>query len=212
MTLLEVAYFSQNWYLRISLKTLLGVQPLFCIRSPDGFLSHSCQSQGNVCYKVIKHRNIQKISKLWYSYLSTLPLASQNTLLCICLYIHLLLKQDIVIQKRYFSKFPTTALQVINPKFISTIVSHMMLQNFRMICHWKIKLLLHYQVSKGDLKLICFRSLFLPRFSYYWTLIVPRWRPYDVSRLMIYELRFGWCALESAGWEIRHLDSWYLMV
>ena len=68
----------------------------------------------------------------WYSYISTLPLASQNTLLCICLYIHLLLKQDIVIQKRSFSKLPSTALQLINLKFISTSGSHMMLQNFGM--------------------------------------------------------------------------------
>ena len=42
-----------------------------------------------------------------------------------------------------------------------------------MICHWKFELLPHYKVSKGDLKLICFRSLFLPRISYYQTPIVP---------------------------------------
>ena len=111
--------------------------------------------------------NNESFSKLLYSFISTLPLESQNTLLCICIFIHLLLKQDIVIQKRCFSKFPSTALQFINLKFISTRVSHMMLQNFEMICYWKFKLLLHYQASKGDLKLICFRSLFFPRLSYY---------------------------------------------
>ena len=54
-------------------------------------------------------------------------------------------------------------------KFISTSVCHMMLQNFGMICLWKFELLLHNHASKGDLKLICFRSLFLPFpvFSYY---------------------------------------------
>ena len=75
----------------------------------------------------------------------------------------LLLKQDVVNQKRCFSKFLSTALQFINPKVISASVSHVMLQNFGMIFHWKLVLFLHYQVSKGDLKLICFRSLSLPR-------------------------------------------------
>ena len=134
------------------------------------------------CKNITRLQNIQNCALVFpdfltllqsYSYISTLPLASQNTLFLVSLYIHLLLKQDIVIQKRFFSKFPSAALQFINLKFISTSVFHMMLQNFGMICHWKFELLLHYQVSKGDLKLMCSRSLFHPRFSYYRTLIVP---------------------------------------
>ena len=66
--------------------------------------------------------NNESSSKPWYSYISTLPLASQNTLPRISLYIH-----------------------------ISTSVSHMMLQNSRMICCWNLPL--HYDVSKGNLKL-----------------------------------------------------------
>ena len=46
-------------------------------------------------------------------------------------------------------------------KYISTSPSHMMLQNSGMICYWKFELLLHYHVSKCDLKPICLRSLFL---------------------------------------------------
>ena len=96
-----------------------------------------------------------------------LTIGKPNTLLLIRLYIHLLLKQDVVIQKRCFSKFPSTSLQFINLIFISISVSYMLLLNFGMICHWKFKLLLHYHVPKDDLKLFCFRNLFLPRFSYY---------------------------------------------
>ena len=107
---------------------------------------------------------------LIYKYLTT---SSQNTLLCICLYVHLLLKQDVVIQKRCFLKSPSVFPQFINLKFISTSPSHMMLQNSGMICHWKFELLLHYHVLKGDLKLICFRSLSLLRFSHYQTPMIP---------------------------------------
>ena len=40
-------------------------------------------------------------------------------------------------------------------------------KNTRMIYHWKFELLLQYHVSKGDIILICFRSLSFPTFSYY---------------------------------------------
>ena len=109
--------------------------------------------------------NNKSCSKPWYSFGSASPLASQSTLPIICLYIHLLLKQNLAIQKICFSRFLFTALQFINPKFNSTSASHIMLQNPGMICHWKVKQLPHFHVSKGDLKLICFRSLSLPRFS-----------------------------------------------
>ena len=125
--------------------------------------SHVTLTLKSLHWLPIKQRIIFKTLVLIHKYL---PLASQNTLPHICLYIHLLLKQDIVIQKRCFSKFRSTALQFINLKFISTSASHMMLQNSGMICYWKFELLLHYHVSKGDLKLIYFRSLCLPRFSY----------------------------------------------
>ena len=85
-------------------------------------------------------------SKPWYSYISTSPLARQSNLPHICLHIDLLLQQDIAILKKYFSRFPFTALQFINLKFILTSASHMMLLNFRMICHWKFELLLHLHV------------------------------------------------------------------
>ena len=58
---------------------------------------------------------------------STLPLVSQNTLARICLYVYLLLKQEVVIQKRCFSKSPSVALHFVNLKFMSTSASHMML-------------------------------------------------------------------------------------
>ena len=118
----------------------------------------------------VKQRNIFRTLVIIYKYLTTgkpkyfapyLPLYKSAV------------KEDVVIQTRCFSKFPSPALQFINPKFILTSVSHMMLQNFGMICRWKFILLLHYQVSKGYLKLTCFRSLFLPRFSYYQAPIVP---------------------------------------
>ena len=117
--------------------------------------------------------NNKLFPKPCYSYTSSLPLESKNTLPHICLYIHLLLRQDIVIQKRCSFKSPSTVHQFINLKFISTSPSHMMLQNSGMICHWKLELLLHDHVSKSDLKLICFRSLFLLSFSCYRTPMMP---------------------------------------
>ena len=84
---------------------------------------------------------------------------NKNALPSMCPYVHLLLKQDLIIKKRCFSKFLSIALQFINLKFISTSASHMMLQNYGMICHWKFELLLHFHVSKGNLKLVCFRIL-----------------------------------------------------
>ena len=135
--------------------------------------------------------NNKSFSNPWYSYISTLPLASQNILPHICLYIHLLLKQDVVIQSRCFSKSPSIAFQFINLKLILTSVSHMMLQNSGMICHWKFELLQHYHVSKGDLKLICFRRFSLHRFFYYQTPMISWRHPYYVLRFLIYVLRFG---------------------
>ena len=87
--------------------------------------------------------------------------------------LHLLIRQDVVIQKRCSLKSPSIVPQFINLKFISTSPSHMMLQNSGMICHWKLELLLHYHISKYDLKPICFRSPFLLSFSYYQTLMIP---------------------------------------
>ena len=113
--------------------------------------------------------NNESFSQPCYSDTSTLPLASQKTLPQICLHIHLPLKKDVVIQKRCFLKSPSIFPQFINLKFISISPSPMMLRNSGMICHWKFKLLMHYHVFKGDLKLICFRSLSLHRFSHYQT-------------------------------------------
>ena len=97
-----------------------------------------------------------------------------HTLPHICLYIHLLLKQDVVKQSRCFLESPSIFPKFINLKLISTSPSHMMLQNAGMICHWKFKLLLHYHVLKGDLKkLICFRSLSLLGFNHYRTPMIP---------------------------------------
>ena len=112
------------------------------------------------------------MSKPCYSYISTFPLASQKTLPHICLYIHLLLKLDVLIQ-RCFLKFPSIFPQFINIKLLSASPFHMMLQNSGIICYWKFELLLHYHVLKGNLKLICFRSFSLLRFSHYRTLMIP---------------------------------------
>ena len=131
--------------------------------------------------------NNKSFSKSWYLYISTLPLASQNTLPHICLCIYLLLKQGVVIKESCFSKSPSIDLQFIYLKFISTSASHLMFQNSGMICHWKFDLLIYYHVSKGDLKLICFRGLSLPRFSYYQT---PGNDPVMFLRPLIYVLRF----------------------
>ena len=117
--------------------------------------------------------NNETFSKNCYSYTSSLPLETQNTLPHICLCIHLLLRQDVVIQKRCSLQFPSIVPQFINLKVISTSPSHMTLQNSGMISHWKYELLQHYLVSKRDLKPFCFRSLFLLSFSCYRTLMIP---------------------------------------
>ena len=100
-----------------------------------------------------------------YSHISSLLLESQNTLSHICLYIHLLLRQGVVIQKRCSSKSPFTVPQFINQRFISISLFHMMLQNSGMICHWKFELLQHYHASKHNSKPTCSRSLFHLSFS-----------------------------------------------
>ena len=112
----------------------------------------------------VKQRIIFKTLLLIYKFLTT---GKPKYFAHICLYIHLLLQQDIVIHKRCSTKSPSIVPQSINRKFISTSPSHMMLQNSGMICHWKFELLQHYHVSKCDLKPICFRSLFLLSFSCY---------------------------------------------
>ena len=67
--------------------------------------------------------------------------------------LYLFLYTSAVKTKQNKTKFPSTALQLINLKFMSTSAFHMMLQNSGMICHWKFKLLLRYHASKGDLNL-----------------------------------------------------------
>ena len=62
--------------------------------------------------------NNGSFSKPCYSYTSSLPLESQNTFPHICLYIHLLLRQDIVIQKRCSSKSTSIVPQFINLKYV----------------------------------------------------------------------------------------------
>ena len=65
--------------------------------------------------------------------------------------------------------------QFINLRFISKKGAfHMMLKTCGMICHWIFKLLLHFNVSKGDLNPICFRSLSHISFSKYRTLMVNK--------------------------------------
>ena len=68
--------------------------------------------------------NNESFSKPGYSYISTLPLASQNPLPHICLY-----------TSAVKTKSPSIFPQFINLKFISTSPSHMMHQNSGMICH-----------------------------------------------------------------------------
>ena len=155
--------------------------------------------------------NNKSFWKSCYSYTNSLILESQNSLPHICLYIHLLLRQD-VIQQRCSSKSPSLVPQFINLKFISTSPFHMMAQNSLMICHWKFELLQHYHVSQRDLKPICFRSLFLLSFPCYRTPMILWWQPCYGLWLMIYALWFGWCALESVSSEIKHMDTWYLIL
>ena len=142
---------------------------------------------------------LASFSKPCYSHISSLLLESQNTLPHTCLYIHLLLTQGVVIQKRCSSKSPFTVPQFINPRIISINLFHMMLQNSGMICHWKFKLLQHYHASKCDSKPTCFRSLFLLSFS-----LLPNTDDPLVTTLlwlMICDsyIRIGRCALESVS-------------
>ena len=103
----------------------------------------------------------------------------------------------------YMFAFIWSLFEFINLKFISTSASHMMLQNFGLICQWIFELLIHFHVSKGDLKPIRFRNLFLPRLSHYRTLMIP----FGDNLIMFYDflisvLQFGWCALEYVKSEI----------
>ena len=102
----------------------------------------------------------KSFSKPCYSYTSSLPLESQNTLPHIGFYMHLLLRQDVVIQKRCSSKSPSRIPQFINPKFISTspIYDAPKLWNDLPL---EIQTAPTLSCFKSDLKAICFRSLFL---------------------------------------------------
>ena len=112
-------------------------------------------------------------SKPWYSYISTSPLASQSTLTHICLYVHLLLKQDVAIQKKMFLKVPFYSSVHKSKVHFNKFSSCDDAPNSSMICHWKFKMLLHFYVSKGNLKLTCFRSLSHCRFFNYQMPMVP---------------------------------------
>ena len=81
--------------------------------------SHITPTLKSLHWLPVKQQIIFKTLVLIYKYLTT---GKPNYFSPYLSYIHLLLKQNIVIQKRCFSKFPSTALQFINPKFISTSV------------------------------------------------------------------------------------------
>ena len=128
----------------------------------------------NKCMYYYKFK--MKICKLYmdgllfmYKYLTTFKPEYFALFLCLC---KSAVKTRYSKLERCFSMFLLIAPQFINLKFISTSASHMMLQNSGMICHWKFELLLHFHVSKGDLKPICLRILSLPSFSTYQTPMV----------------------------------------
>ena len=114
--------------------------------------SHVSAVLKSLHWLLVSFHNVS-FSKPCYSHKSSLLLESQNNLSHICLYIHLLLRQGVVIQIRCSSNSPFTVPQFINLRFISINLFHMMLQNSGMICHWKFKLLQHYHVSKHNLNL-----------------------------------------------------------
>ena len=73
--------------------------------------------------------------------------------ICVCM--HLLLIRDAAIRRRCSLRFLVIGSQFINQKFILAIISHIMLQKYRMTCHWKFELLLYFHALKGDLKPVC---------------------------------------------------------
>ena len=61
--------------------------------------------------------------------------------------------------EKMFLKVPFYSSSVYKSKVhFNKYFSYTMLQNSEMICHWKFELLLHFCISKVDLKLICFRN------------------------------------------------------
>ena len=108
--------------------------------------------------------NNKSFSKPCYSYTSYLPVESQNTLPHICPYIHLLLRQDVVIQKRCSTKSPSVYSSSVHKSKIHFNKSF----SYDAPKLWNDLPLeiqtaptLHNPVSKSDLKPVCFRSLFL---------------------------------------------------
>ena len=123
--------YCKSLFYSLSSKNITRLQSIqYCLASfvsGASRFSHVTPPLKSLHWRPVKQRIIFKTLVLVY--ISTSPLGSQSILPLICLYIHLLLKQDMAIQKRCFSRFLFTAFQFINQKFISTNTSHMMLQN-----------------------------------------------------------------------------------
>ena len=163
LVMVEIAYVS-SWmdkcnslYCRWSSKNITRLQNIqTCLtRFVTGAfrLSYVTQILKSVFWLPVNQQIFFKTLVLTYKYLTS---GNSNYLPNICLCIYLLLKRDTVIQKDSPQGSSLLFLCFTNQKFMSTIVSHMTLQTFGMICHWKYELLPRFHVSKGALKSICF--------------------------------------------------------